>query len=364
MTAIPVISGEAVFDGGRRRDRGRAHASRVRAPRRGRVGDAGRRSTSTVRPAATSGRCPRAATGWRSSSGSPRSPATARAGCRSSAARSCVSDAGTGEELALIECASVTSLRTGGAAAVSAPGPGAARTRRPSGSSAAGSTAPGPRAAWRRRATGPASATTPAPRSPRPLGGRARLEHRRAARRPSPRTWSSPSPRAHEPVIRAADLRPGQHLAMLGADAAGKAEVELEAIRALPPLLRRVEAGERRRRAGARGRGRRRLAPGRDPARRRPRRARSAVRREDDEITLFDSTGLAIQDLAIVGAVYDAWRNDGIDAPVVELWKRAAPTATLLVDVGALDQERHADVGAPLVEVLTAQAGRRRRRSP
>ncbi len=33
-----------------------------------------------------------------------------------------------------------------------------------------------------------------------------------------------------EPVILATDLRPGQHLAVLGADAHGKAEVELAAI--------------------------------------------------------------------------------------------------------------------------------------
>ena len=34
---------------------------------------------------------------------------------------------------------------------------------------------------------------------------------------------------ADEPVITAADLRAGQHLAVLGADAHGKAEVELDA---------------------------------------------------------------------------------------------------------------------------------------
>ena len=33
-----------------------------------------------------------------------------------------------------------------------------------------------------------------------------------------------------EPVVLASDLRPGQHFAVLGADAQGKAEVELEAL--------------------------------------------------------------------------------------------------------------------------------------
>ena len=42
-------------------------------------------------------------------------------------------------------------------------------------------------------------------------------------------------------------------------------------------------------------------------------------RRNDDEITLFDSTGLAIQDLAIVQAVYERWREGGLEAPVVSL---------------------------------------------
>ena len=33
-----------------------------------------------------------------------------------------------------------------------------------------------------------------------------------------------------EPVVLASDLRPGQHVAALGADVAGKSEVELEAL--------------------------------------------------------------------------------------------------------------------------------------
>jgi ornithine cyclodeaminase/alanine dehydrogenase-like protein (mu-crystallin family) len=42
-------------------------------------------------------------------------------------------------------------------------------------------------------------------------------------------------------------------------------------------------------------------------------------RSSDDETTLFDSTGLAIQDLAIVQAVYEGWREGRFDAPVVKL---------------------------------------------
>ena len=35
--------------------------------------------------------------------------------------------------------------------------------------------------------------------------------------------------------------------------------------------------------------------------------------RADDEVTLFDSTGLAIQDLAICKAVYEHWREGAIE---------------------------------------------------
>jgi alanine dehydrogenase len=43
-------------------------------------------------------------------------------------------------------------------------------------------------------------------------------------------------------------------------------------------------------------------------------------RRSASEITLFDSTGLAIQDLGIATAVLEAWREGRIpDAPVISL---------------------------------------------
>jgi ornithine cyclodeaminase/alanine dehydrogenase-like protein (mu-crystallin family) len=42
-------------------------------------------------------------------------------------------------------------------------------------------------------------------------------------------------------------------------------------------------------------------------------------RRSADEITLFDSTGLAIQDLAIAAAAVDAWREGRVDAQRIAL---------------------------------------------
>ena len=68
-------------------------------------------------------------------------------------------------------------------------------------------------------------------------------------------------------------LRPGQHVSLMGADGPGKAEIAVEEIRRARDLLRRVGAGEPRRRAGRRGRG------GRDHARRRDRARRGADRR-------------------------------------------------------------------------------------
>jgi ornithine cyclodeaminase/alanine dehydrogenase-like protein (mu-crystallin family) len=118
----------------------------------------------------------------------------------------------------------------------------------------------------------------------------------------------------NEPVVRAADLRPGVHLNMLGADGPGKAEAELEAIERCRlfcdewaqashggELTGAVEAGMITRDdvtdlgAVLTGTAEGRTAP--------------------DEITLFDSTGLAIQDLALCRAVLGA----GLKVPTVRL---------------------------------------------
>ncbi len=42
-------------------------------------------------------------------------------------------------------------------------------------------------------------------------------------------------------------------------------------------------------------------------------------RSSDAEITLFDSTGLAIQDLAIATAAYAAWQAGAAPAQTIEL---------------------------------------------
>jgi ornithine cyclodeaminase/alanine dehydrogenase-like protein (mu-crystallin family) len=45
----------------------------------------------------------------------------------------------------------------------------------------------------------------------------------------------------------------------------------------------------------------------------------AAGRPGPEAVTLFDSTGLAIQDLAIAAAAYDAWRRGDVEAVTVEL---------------------------------------------
>jgi ornithine cyclodeaminase/alanine dehydrogenase-like protein (mu-crystallin family) len=121
-----------------------------------------------------------------------------------------------------------------------------------------------------------------------------------------------------EPVILASELRPGQHIAVLGADAHGKQEVELDAIdrcrlfcddweqaSAGGELSNAVEAGSLTREGVTQlGDVLTGQADGRVSA---------------EETTLFDSTGLAIQDLAIAQAVYGSWRSGDLQAPVVTL---------------------------------------------
>ncbi len=122
----------------------------------------------------------------------------------------------------------------------------------------------------------------------------------------------------HEPVVHAADLRPGLHLNMLGADGPGKAEATVEAVTACAlfcdewaqashggELTPAVEAGAITREdvtdLGA-------VLAGEAPG-----------RAGEDAVTLFDSTGLAIQDLAIAVAAHGRWAAGAVDAQRVTL---------------------------------------------
>jgi ornithine cyclodeaminase/alanine dehydrogenase-like protein (mu-crystallin family) len=122
----------------------------------------------------------------------------------------------------------------------------------------------------------------------------------------------------HEPVIEAGDLRPGLHLNMLGADGPGKAEATPGAVASCAlfcdewtqashggELTQAVQEGlitrDRVTDLGA-------VLAGDAPGRPGP-----------EAATLFDSTGLAIQDLAIAEAAYEAWRDAGAEAQRVSL---------------------------------------------
>ncbi len=119
-------------------------------------------------------------------------------------------------------------------------------------------------------------------------------------------------------VVERDDLRPGQHLNMLGADGSGKAEASVDAVVACDLFCDEWEqASHGGELAGA-------VAAGRV--------ARDEVtplgavltgeapgRSGSEATTLFDSTGLAIQDLAVAGAALRAARAGEVEAGSITL---------------------------------------------
>jgi alanine dehydrogenase len=104
-------------------------------------------------------------------------------------------------------------------------------------------------------------------------------------------------------------LRPGQHASLMGADGPGKAEIAVEELARAHVVVdeweqashngdvsRAVEAGTLGR-EGVTELGR--ILLGEAPGRALP-----------DEITVFDSTGLAVQDLAVAALVYERYRTE------------------------------------------------------
>ncbi|TML33253.1 MAG: ornithine cyclodeaminase family protein [Actinobacteria bacterium] len=120
----------------------------------------------------------------------------------------------------------------------------------------------------------------------------------------------------HEVLLPPGSLRAGQHVSLMGADGPGKAEIAVEELVRTHAfcddweqashngeLVHAVEAGAlQREQVTELGAVLAREADG---------------RRSDDEITTFDSTGLAIQDLAIALAAMD--RVDKVDLPTLDL---------------------------------------------
>jgi alanine dehydrogenase len=229
-----------------------------------------------------------------------------------------LSDAETSEPLALLDARSVTALRTGAVAAV------AARALARPQAASAGLIGCGLHGAWAARclqAAGYSGGVCHDPRAPLAAALAAELGD-------GWRTGSLAEALACEvvtcvtpgsaPVVTADDLRPGAHLNMLGADGPGKAEATIDAVTACAlfcdewaqachggELTGAAEAGRVRREdvteLGA-------VLTG-----------EAAGRPDETATTLFDSTGLAIQDLAIAAAALAALRDGRIHAPAARL---------------------------------------------
>jgi alanine dehydrogenase len=227
-----------------------------------------------------------------------------------------LSDAGTGELVAIMDCAAITALRTGAAAAVSA------RVLARDDAASVGIIGCGVNGAWAARCLAAAGYGPGVCADAKPdaagalaaeLGWRAGTREEAAGQD----VVVTVTPGA-APVIVASDLRPAQHLAALGADAPGKAEVEraaLERCRLFCDEWEQASGGGELSGPVAAGAVRREevteigdVIVG-----------RAQGRRTLDEVTLFDSTGLAIQDLGIAIAVHEAWREGRIDAQLVSL---------------------------------------------
>jgi alanine dehydrogenase len=227
-----------------------------------------------------------------------------------------LSDAETGEELAVIECSSVTSLRTGAAAAVSA------LVLAAEGAKSVGIIGCGVNGAWSARCLaaagyGPGVCADVRPEAAEALAAEVgwRMGDRAEAAAQDVVVTVTPG---DEPVILASDLRRGQHIAVLGADAHGKQEIELEAIERCRLFCDEWEqasaGGELANGVDAGLIGREDVVQLGDVIN-----GGGEGRREAEEITLFDSTGLAIQDLAICQAVYERWQVGALEAPLVKL---------------------------------------------
>ena len=122
-----------------------------------------------------------------------------------------------------------------------------------------------------------------------------------------------------EIVVDVGDLRPGLHLNMLGADGPGKAEATVAAVAACALFCDEWAQASPRRRADRRGRRRAWSRARWSPTSARCSPARRPAAPDASAVTLFDSTGLAIQDLAIAAAAYEAWREGRVQATTVEL---------------------------------------------
>jgi alanine dehydrogenase len=227
-----------------------------------------------------------------------------------------LSSAETGELVAVMDCAAITSLRTGASAALSAQVLAAPEAR------SVGIIGCGVNGAWAARCLAAAGYGVG-------ICSDARVEAAEALAaelgwRPGDRAEAAAQDvvvtvtPGSQPVIHGSDLRGGQHLAALGADAKGKAELDIAAVERCrlfcDEWAQAAAGGELSGGVAAGVVSRDRVTQLGDVIT-----GRAEGRRSDEEVTLFDSTGLAIQDLAIAIAVFGAWREGSVPAEVVSL---------------------------------------------
>jgi ornithine cyclodeaminase/alanine dehydrogenase-like protein (mu-crystallin family) len=225
-----------------------------------------------------------------------------------------LSDAANGSLLAVLDAAAVTALRTGAAAVLAAETLGREDAET---ASVVGAGVNGRATARTFLARGRAVVlwdvdASRAQAAADDLGARAAESAEEALRADLVVTMTP----GHEPLFPAGSLRPGQHVSLMGADGPGKAEIDpLELVRTHMfcddweqashngELVHAIEAAalarEQVTELGA-------VLTG-----------ESAGRRGPNEVTTFDSTGLAIQDLAIALAAFEAVIE--VDPPLVEI---------------------------------------------
>ena len=227
-----------------------------------------------------------------------------------------LSDSDSGAELAILDARSVTWLRTGAAAAVSA-----LTLARPD-AKEVGVIGCGVNGAWAARCLAAAGyergicsdrQTGTAERLAEELGWE--TGSREEAAGADVVVTCTPG---NEPVILASEIGDGQHIAALGADAHGKAEVERDALRRCHLFCdewQQASGGGELSGAVAAGE----IGHGQVTELGNVLTGSAPGRTSDKEITLFDSTGLAIQDLAICREVYERWKAGSLEAPLVTL---------------------------------------------
>ena len=227
-----------------------------------------------------------------------------------------LSDAGTGELVAIMDCASITSLRTGAAAAVSA------QVLARDDARSVGLIGCGVNGAWTARCLasagyGPGVCADARPEPAEALADELGWRIGERAEAAAQDVVATVTP-GQEPVVFASDLRSGQHLAVLGADAKGKAELEPAAIERCRLFCdeweQAAEGGELSDGVATGVVTREAVTQLGDVIA-----GRAGARRSPDEVTLFDSTGLAIQDLGIALAAYEAWRSGRVGGALAPL---------------------------------------------